>query len=158
MAGKQTTRSVPVTETEVDPPAKDVDAPGTDGADHVTETEGGGVEIGGIGVAVVAVAAVVGGAGHVIVTGIVGTENGLTVRDLVRRSARLSLWRTKRGKGRRRGREKEGNIKVEGERSQCGGTWHHEALSIFHHCSTRLCKVGIVYSTRIMHMYNMLIE
>jgi hypothetical protein len=88
MAGEPTTRSVPVTGTEVDPPAESVDVPGTgtgieetDGAGHVTETGRGrvahGIEI-GIGTATV------GGAGHVI--GIVGTEGGITSRGLVRRS------------------------------------------------------------------------
>ncbi len=136
MAGELTTRSVLVIETEGDPPVESVDVPvtGTDGADHVTETGRGGVahEIG-------IETATVEGAGHVI--GIVETEGGVTDLSLVQGSARLSLWQIKRERDRRRRRESEGTIRVGGERLQYGGMWRLEDLSIFHHCSTRLCKV-----------------
>lgn len=134
MVGEPTTRSAPVTETEVDPPAESADVPatGTDGAGHVIETGGGGVAHG-------IETATAGGAGHVI--GIVGTEGGVTDRGLVRRNAQANLWRTRRERGKKRGREKEGITKVVGEGHQYGGTWHLVALSIFHRCSTRLCKV-----------------
>ena len=134
MVGELTTRNAPVTETEVDPPAESVDAPGTgtDGAGHVIETGRGGVAHG-------IATATVGGADHVI--GIAETEGGVTDRGLVRGSAQPSLWQIRRERDRRRRREREGTTRVGGERHQYGGTWHLEDLSIFHRCNTRLCKV-----------------
>ena len=142
MVGGQTTRSVLVTETGtgVDPPAESDDAPvteteETDGVGHVTETGRGGVaheiETG-----------TVGEAGHVI--GIVGTGGGVTDQGPARGSVgEVNLSPTKRERGRRRGREREGTIRVGGERHRYGGTWRLVALNIFHRCSTRLCKVHI---------------
>ena len=134
MAGKPITRkSDHVTGTEVDPLEENADAPETetDGAGHVTET--GGNEVG--------IVIVVGGVGHV--TGIDGTEGRAIVRDLVQGSGRQSLWQRRRERGQRRKREREGTTGVEGERSQFGGILHHEVLSTFHHCNTKLCKVCI---------------
>ena len=141
MVGEPTTMSDLVTETgtEVDPLAESVDALGTgteetEGAGHVTETGRGGVaheiETG-----------TVGEAGHAI--GIVGTGGGVTDRGLARESVvgEASLSRTRRERGRRRGREREGTTRVEGERRRYGGMWRLEDLNTFHRCSTRLCKV-----------------
>ena len=136
MVGEQTTRSDLVTETEDDPLAESVDAPGTgtDGAGHVIETGRGGVALG-----IEIETETGGGAGHVI--GIVETEGGITGRGLTRGTVRPNLWQTRRERGRRRGREREGTTRVEGDRRQYGGMWHREDLSTFHRCSTRLCKV-----------------
>ena len=85
MVGEPTMRNVPVTETEVDPPAESVDAPEieTDEAGHVIETGRGGV-VHGIETATEE------GAGHVI--GIVGTtEGGVIDQGLGRGSAQASL-------------------------------------------------------------------
>ena len=136
MVGEPTTMSVLVTETgtEVDPPVESVDALGTGTEETVTETGRGGVareiETG-----------TVGEAGHVI--GIVETRGGVTDRGLERESVvgEANLLRTRRERGRRRGREREGTTRVEGERGRYGGMWRLEDLNIFRRCSTRLCKV-----------------
>ena len=139
MVGEPTMMSVLVTETgtEVDPPAESDDALGTgteetEGAGHVTETGRGGVahEI-----------ETVGEADHVI--GIVGTRGGVTDRGLARGNVvgEANLSQTRRERGRRRGREREGTTRVEGERGRYGGMWRLEDLNTFHHCSTRPCKV-----------------